>query len=397
MNNITLNSQQQKTLEIINRGDNIFLTGVAGSGKSTLLKHFISQVEKQFGPEVIGVTASTGKAAETIQGITIHSFLGLGIDKQFPDKYYQRIKDEVIKKVQKIKYLVIDEISMVNQSLFTMIDYSLKQIRFSRKPFGGVQLIICGDIFQLPPVITKEDQQFFQTGNLFFDSKSFQNNNFTICYLTENMRSGGKLDELLNLIRSQKDLLQCREIVETRNILSHPELSPSEGILKLCALNSQVDQYNYEQNPHHEKIGVGSKVMITQNDRSEERRYVNGTIGVVESIEGNFALVRKLEKSDGEENQDKNADENLVRVKRQILKLAYALTVHKAQGLTFDEPVLYDIEGTFESGQGYVGLSRATKLENLFISGSIQENPKLFDLNEKCKMQDQKFLEESEV
>ena len=406
--NFILTKEFEQTYKLINDTNaNLFITGKAGSGKSTLLEYFIQNTNKNF------VTlAFQGITAIKAKGQTIHSFF------KFPPHFItkENIKELRDKKViQNLDTILIDEISMVRADLFDAIDLSLKKNRNNNKPFGGVQIILFGDVMQIDPIVGADDEvmQKFYPGPFFFNSNSFSKDDFKQFELTKIFRQSDKtFVDLLNKIRMNKvdnndlDLLNKR-LIEFEN-------TPKETII-LAPTNRKVDDINntnlyrlktpthnynaiikgtWKDKEHPVKkeiiLKVGSQVMITKNDVDEPKRWVNGTLGVVSFLSKDQIKVNIKDKvfSIGKTKWDKyiyqfsGSKVNTKSVGSFIqfpIKLAWATTIHKAQGQTFDK-VCIDLDtGSFAHGQTYVALSRAKSINGITLLRRINKKDIIFD------------------
>jgi len=407
--NFILTKEFEQTYKLINDTNaNLFITGKAGSGKSTLLEYFIQNTNKNF------VTlAFQGITAIKAKGQTIHSFF------KFPPHFItkENIKELRDKKViQNLDTILIDEISMVRADLFDAIDLSLKKNRNNNKPFGGVQIILFGDVMQIDPIVGADDEvmeKFYPDGPFFFNSNSFSKDDIKQLELTKIFRQSDKtFVDLLNKIRMNKvdnndlDLLNKR-LVESEN-------TPKETII-LAPTNRKVDDINntnlyrlktpthnynaiikgtWKDKEHPVKkeiiLKVGSQVMITKNDVDEPKRWVNGTLGVVSFLSKDQIKVNIKDKvfSIGKTKWDKYIYQfsggkiNTKPVGSFIqfpIKLAWATTIHKAQGQTFDK-VCIDLDtGSFSHGQTYVALSRAKSINGITLLKRINKKDIIFD------------------
>jgi len=406
--NFILTEEFEQTYKLINdTNSNLFITGKAGSGKSTLLEYFRQNTNKNF-----ATLAFQGITAIKAKGQTIHSFF------KFPPHFItkENIKELRDKKViQNLDTILIDEISMVRADLFDAIDLSLKKNRNNNKPFGGVQIILFGDVMQIDPIVGADDEvmQKFYPGPFFFNSNSFSKDDFKQFELTKIFRQSDKtFVDLLNKIRMNKvdnndlDLLNKR-LIEFEN-------TPKETII-LAPTNRKVDDINntnlyrlktpthnynaiikgtWKDKEHPVKkeiiLKVGSQVMITKNDVDEPKRWVNGTLGVVSFLSKDQIKVNIKDKvfSIGKTKWDKYIYQfsggkiNTKPVGSFIqfpIKLAWATTIHKAQGQTFDK-VCIDLDtGSFAHGQTYVALSRAKSINGITLLKRINRKDIIFD------------------
>lgn len=379
---------QDCALDIMKLGHNIFLTGEAGTGKTFILNKYIEYLR---GHSVkVAVTASTGIAATHINGQTIHSWCGIGIKTHLNRDDILRILRErrICKNVEQASVLIIDEISMLHADTIDAIDTITKSIRNNTNPFGGLQVVMCGDFFQLPPVSSNV--------KFAFESPAWQNAEFKICYLTDQKRQSD--DGLLRILKEIRSNAVSKESID---ILSSLKGNESQFKTALFTKNINVDEYN-ESNlnelpgklntfrmkrsglefrvkslvknclaPDLLKVKMGAKVIFVKN--SEDRSYVNGTLGeVVGYCDYGFPIVRTINDLDVKTKlAEWSYEENgLVRasISQIPIRLAWALTIHKSQGMTLDAAKI-DLSNAFEAGMGYVALSRVKTLDNLQLLG----------------------------
>ena len=400
------NMTQDEALTILKSGANVFLTGEPGSGKTYTINRYVSYL-RSHGIEP-AITASTGIAATHIGGVTIHSWSGIGIRSRLAAGDLKNIATNryVKKRINKACVLIIDEISMLPPQTLQMIDSICREVKKNHQPFGGLQIVLVGDFFQLPPV-TKQAFEIEEQGELFkelpqrfaYDAPVWAQTEFVTCYITEQYRQDdSNLVLLLSKIRANKFDTDSLKHIEKRkiDIKNYPADAP-----KLYSHNADVDSMNNEmlakvpdeqklysmETKGHERLiavmkkgclspdrlylKVGAAVMFTKNNPKEG--YVNGTLGVVESYNKKGMPVVKLR--DGKCIQVAYADwsvEEEGKVKGTLsqlpLRLAWALTVHKSQGISLDEAVI-DLSKVFEFGQGYVALSRVRRLSGLHLIG----------------------------
>lgn len=410
----TLTDEQKlifNTLETTN--DNYFVTGNAGTGKSFLLRYFIANTKKKK-----AVVAPTGMAALNVQGQTIHSFFGLDIGVQDPtntDSLYQGMTDRIEENLTSIDTLVIDEVSMVRVDVMDMIDAKLRVIRKNEKPFGGVQLICFGDLFQLPPVVGRSKQVYQYIKDVyhtifFFGAPVFYNNPLKRLTLTKVLRQNDdKFIDILNKIRKGDNSLsvlntinhckKCSSETECITLTPTNRLASIINGKKMASLPNEASvtyvgevdgKYELEDIPTEQPLVLkkGVQVMFVKNDK--DKRWVNGTIGTVEELSDNMIKVClknedtvstvDVEKVTFEkyeqvyDSKSKKFEKILVGSFTQFpLKLAYAITIHKAQGKTFDSVNIdYSGMGAFDAGQTYVALSRCKSLDNLYLERPLK-------------------------
>lgn len=380
---------QEKALEILKTGNNVFLTGEPGAGKSYLIEQFVNYLKNK--GIKYAITASTGIAATQIEGTTIHSWSSIGIKESLKLSDYYSIKNNpwAMARIIRTEVLIIDEISMLKSKFIDNLDSLLKFVFNNQDPFGGLQIVFVGDFFQLPPV-TKIDEEVFA-----FQSDAWKKANLSICYLTDQYRqSDGEFLELLRSIRKG-------EINESqKQLLAKTALNPKSET-QLFTHNASVDHINKSElrkidHPMHSfkmltkgnpfiikgliknclspellELKVDAIVMFTKNN--PDANYYNGTIGkvtgfnkdglpIVLTKDGNTVHVTKKKW----EFEDENG--NISWIKQIPLKLAWAITVHKSQGMSLDTANI-DLSQAFEYGQGYVAISRLRSLQGLHLIG----------------------------
>ncbi len=389
---------QKTAFEILKTGRNVFITGSAGTGKTFLLNLYIDYLKKY--NINFSVVAPTGIAASHLNGQTIHSFFGLGIKEEIDDYYLSFLleKKYLYERFEKIEVLIIDEISMVSKKMFDSMDKILRAFKRTNKAFGGIQVIISGDFFQLPPV-SFSDKKFAHQSN------AWNQLDLKICYLEERYRQEDELFiKILDEIRLGRISDKYLEILrKTKNN------SLNENITKLYTHNIDVDKINKkkleeidEKPVFYEAIEKGSKKYIKKiytgsliSDKIElkkgalvvfiknnyEKKYINGSLGKVVGFEKDFdknPIVELL--SDGRkiivEKEEWSYEDGEGKVKARVkqipLRLAWALTIHKSQGMTLDGAEI-DLSKSFEFGQSYVALSRVKNLSGLKIL-SVSKN-----------------------
>ena len=411
---------QDKALEILKSGKNVFLTGEPGAGKTYTINLFTEFLRRRY--TNYAVTASTGIAATHINGMTIHSWSGLGIKEVITDADVARIatRPYVVKRLLSAQVLIIDEVSMLNAQAINNLDKVLSSIRggilsnFQGKPFGGIQVIFVGDFFQLPPV-TKSGETMFA-----FESKAWQSAELEICYLTEQYRQSDQLFlEILTAMRKgtitdshKKTLAEKREKGKvsarlfTHNIdvdnINSMELAKIQGELKTFNMMSQGIPFLVEilekqcLSPKTLVLKQGAIVMFTRNNFDEG--YVNGTLGEIVGFDGDLPVVKI---KDGNRITATPAEWSIeddgavkARISQIPLRLAWAITVHKSQGMSLDAATV-DLSKAFECGQGYVAISRVRSLAGLHIEGRIHS--KAFETHPKVVEQDKIFRTKSEI
>lgn len=413
--------QQQKALAILKSGKNVFLTGSAGTGKTYVLNQYIDYLKER--KVKVAVTASTGIAATHMNGMTIHSWSGIGVKEFISSRNLASMNSKKYLKnhLEKVKVLIIDEISMLHKNQINAVDVVLRYFKKNEDAFGGIQIVVCGDFFQLPPI----GQQGETSKDKFaFMSEAWVKAKLSVCYLTEQYRqSDNDLNLILNEIRTG-DL--SNKSFKTLNNASQNVLDKDVEPTKLYTHNYDVDRVNAQhlsqltgtvkkfkaKTSGNKKLietlknsvlageelvfKIGAKVMFVKNDK--EHRYVNGSLGkIIGFTDKGFPSVKLLNgKTITTEIENWSImDDNgktLASYNQIPLRLAWAITVHKCQGMTLDAAEI-DLSKTFETGQGYVALSRLKKLENLKLIGLNEMALKVDSLANKA---DKRFQELSD-
>lgn len=398
---------------------NIFLTGKAGTGKTTFLNDFVKRTEKKY-----VVVAPTGIAAINAGGVTIHSMFGLplrtfiptteridqNLANNIPDLLtHFRYRKDKLKLLRELDILIIDEVSMLRADVLDMMDYSLKFVRRNQKAFGGVQVLFIGDLFQLPPVVRDEYilSRYYKSA-FFFDSYALKESPLVTVELTKVFRQKDeKFLEILNHIRDGNPYDIDFDLLNERYI---PDFEPhAESYVYLTSHNKMADEINRKkldslpgksyfyqaqitgnfkesQYPNDESLELraGSQIMFIRNDASGDQRYFNGKLAEVLRLDEDDVWVRiegddrefKLKPEVWEQkayslDADKNIKEEVLGSFVQYpVRLAWAVTIHKSQGLTFDRLII-DAGNSFASGQVYVALSRCRTLEGIVLKSKI--------------------------
>lgn len=410
--------QQSQALTILSAGANAFLTGAPGSGKTFLLNEFVNKARHD--GACVAMTASTGIAATHINGQTIHSWSGVGVSTYMTESLMRRIKTRRRRQIEGTDILVIDEVSMMHAWLFDMVDQVCRAVRHSPEPFGGIQVVLSGDFFQLPPVSSTSQAADIMSGSDFLEAREpyvragknpegfvteslvWDELDPVICYLTEQHRQDdGQLLTVLTDIREGGVTQEDHDVLATR-IGRVP--APGLVAVHLFPVNKQADTLNdrrlaaIDEDAHHYQatsrgeerlverlkknmlapadlaLKTGAAVMALRND--QDHQYVNGSIGTVTGFtstarggwpivsfqNGNVVTMKPAawETTDG--------DTVLASVSQVPLRCAWGITIHKSQGMTLDRAVM-DLRRTFAPGMGYVALSRVESLDGLYLSG----------------------------
>lgn len=412
---------QEEALSILKTGANVFLTGEPGSGKTHTINKY-SNYLKSHGVEP-AITASTGIAATHLGGLTIHSWSGIGIKDRLTEYDLDKIasSEYISKRVRKAKVLIIDEISMLSPDTLDMVDAVCREVKQSGESFGGMQVVFVGDFFQLPPIVKKNfdddhNQEIFPDqgrGRFAFESNAWRRAKPIVCYLSEQHRQGDKkFLDLLTSIRKNQWKVEHREILERRKV-NISEVSKNTP--KLFSHNVDVDGVNNNElakisgesetfsmleegngilvsilkkgclSPESLALKTGASVMFTKNNHKEG--YMNGTLGTIESFStytNNPIVKTRSGRLIEVEKADWNIEDNgkiKAKISQLPLRLAWAITVHKSQGMSLDEAVM-DLSKVFEYGQGYVALSRVRSLSGLYLLGlnekALKVHPDVF-------------------
>lgn len=388
----------------------LFLTGKAGTGKTTFLREVVRYTKKK-----CIVLAPTGIAAVNAGAMTIHSFFqfGLGpfVQGVIEPKSDFRINKSKLELIRHLQLLIIDEVSMVRADLMDHIDVELRRIRRNSKPFGGVQLLMIGDLQQLPPIAHGgEDEllrQYYKT-LYFFSSAALKSMKYSCIELKNVYRQTDR--HFIDILNHARDCTLTSQDISDLNARYVPGFSPKpeDGYIRLMTHNRQVDYVNEtelekldskpytfvaavtgtfpeESYPTADSLTLkkGAQVMFIKND--PERRFINGTLGEVKSIDKNSIAVRLAESGtvidvepmewqniryQFDEESKEISSKQIGRFKQYPLKAAWAITVHKSQGLTFDKAII-DVHAAFSPGQAYVALSRCRTLDGLVLSSPV--------------------------
>jgi len=406
---------QTQAFKILKSGANVFLTGSAGTGKTFLLNKFIKYLKDE--QIKAGITASTGIASTHIGGTTIHSWSGIGIAKDIDDpkiKKFLKRRSPKWKEIRDTKVLIIDEISMLDSERLSLIDRVCREIKDPFLPFGGIQLVVCGDFFQLPPI----NDGIEEKSQLAYNSPVWRKARFKVCYLEKQYRQDDKeFINILNDIRSNRATVKTLEKINTR---LNQNIDGYEKVTKLYSHNRNVDNINslelskieeaekeYEMAykgpeklveilkkgclaPEILKLKKGAIVMFVKNNFKEG--YVNGTLGTVIGFENDFPIVKTIKGNrviamKAEWDFEKN-DEVLASIYQIPLRLAWAITIHKSQGMSLDAAEI-DLSKSFDYGMGYVALSRVRRLSSIKLMG-INENA--LKVNQEITEKDKEFI-----
>lgn len=397
-----LDDDQLKVLDLINKNKSILLVGMAGTGKSRIISELHEHTNKN-----VYITSTTGVSALNISGITLHSFLGIGLgDGTKEELFLKVVKNYPLKKIlnNPKTLIVIDEVSMLGVSLFEKIDYIFKKIRYNNKPFGGIQLLLSGDFLQLEPI---NDDTIY--------SHPLIKDHFEIVQLTKNYRQKGDnvYQNLLTNLRYNELTPEDITLLKSKTT----DICDNEEPVRIFTTNAAVNAYNAKYtNTNKEKeytykaVYKGSnqyyvsdvqkqfktknidvlvlkknlKVMLTKN-LDVKAGLVNGSLGTIIEFVGNLPKVQfnnGIKEVIGTSTWEMLLDNKVVATAKQIpLVIAYALTVHKCQGLTLNSAVI-DLRNSFAPHMIYVALSRVKNIDNLTL---LNFNENTININEQTK------------
>ena len=409
--------KQSLALEILLSGESALLTGPAGTGKTFVLNQFI-RASKDEG-KYVSVTATTGLAATHLGGTTIHAWAGIGVLDYLPDRFVDHIAKGRREIIEKTDILIIDEISMLHDYRLDMVDEVCRLVRKAPDvPFGGIQVVMSGDFFQLPPVNRAGSRE----GGFVVHSDAWRELNPVILYLDEQFRQR-EGDALLDILTSLRANNLRRHHAEKLLERTGYEPPTDADLTEFHTMNVDVDQINgrrlaelagdevqytqhttgsanYVENlqrsvlaPVELVLKLGALVMAVKNDQS--KRYANGSIGMVVDFEPatDYPVVQfrngrtVVMQPDTWELRD--GDKKRASISQIPLRLAWAITVHKSQGMTLDAARI-DLRKAFVPGMGYVALSRVRDIDNLYLTGinrtALQMSDEAYTIDERLKM-----------
>ena len=401
---------QELALAILLSGKSALLTGAAGTGKTYLLNKFIVHA-RAIGKKV-SVTATTGLAATHLGGNTIHSWSGIGVADELPNNFVERMSKTRKEVIGKTDVLIIDEISMLHDFRLDMVDEACRVVRETDEPFGGIQVVLSGDFFQLPPI----NRGASRDGGFVVTSRVWQELDPVILYLDRQYRQDDdQLLEILSALRSNDIRRHHAESLIARTEIDLPD----EDITELHTVNVDVDRINSDRlsslegdNHRFEQTSTGSKVYVENLQRSvlapssldlklgalvmavknsPNRAYANGSIGLVVDFEPltEYPIVQFRNGNEVTMVPDawelRDGERKRASISQIPLRLAWAITVHKSQGMTLDAARI-DLRKAFVEGMGYVALSRVRSLDTMYLYGinrmALQVSPDALAIDE---------------
>jgi ATP-dependent exoDNAse (exonuclease V) alpha subunit len=389
---------QQDALKILKAGRNVYLTGAAGAGKTYVINQYIQYLkEHKIYP---AITASTGIAATHIGGMTIHSWSGIGIKNDITDWDIDGMeqKQYLVKRITSAQVLIIDEVSMLSPNMLDMVDIVCKALRRDQRPFGGLQIVLSGDFFQLPPIVrgvASGQEEFADASN------AWKKADIRTCYITEQYRQAADpITDILNDVRDGSITAKSMKLLESRvgvdfedgvidpiRLYTHNANVDERNEKELANLSGNIETFEMTSKgskkiietlkkgvlaPETLQLKKGAKVMFVKNNF--EAGYVNGTLGEVVDFEFGRPVVKTQDHDEivvnPEEWMVEDGGKALASVSQVPLRLAWAITVHKSQGMSLDAAEI-DLSKAFAPGQGYVALSRLRSLSGLVLLNSI--------------------------
>lgn len=415
MTQLDLNPRFQQALDLLeDSNEHLFITGKAGTGKSTLL-----DLHRSRAPANMVVLAPTGVAALNVLGQTIHSFFAIrpGITPEKAAADGARAGRDKENKFKHLETLVIDEVSMVRAELMDCVDLFLQNARRRPEPFGGVRMVLFGDLYQLPPVVRPEDREYFSTvypSPFFFDSRAMRREEFSLRVLELDRVYRQHEEDFIELLNAIRDKSVTRDqLLRINQRVDPARTRPERGAVYLTTTNDLADAINHQElaalpgeawtftasdrgefpeswlpTTRELTLKIGAQVMFLNNDA--DRRWVNGTLGEVldfEIIDETTAVLVRQENGDEDwvtphtwemyrsfyDKDEKRLEQESVGAYTQMpLRLAWAVTIHKAQGKTFSRVVIDFGRGAFASGQAYVALSRCRTFQGITLKKPLK-------------------------
>jgi len=410
--------KQLEALAILKMGHNAFITGAAGSGKTHLLNEYIRYLRENSAQ--IGITASTGIAATHMGGTTIHAWSGLGIRDTLSAYDLEALEEKpyLWKRFENVHVLIIDEISMLHHYRLDLVDKIARSFKRTDRPFGGMQTILCGDFFQLPPVSRAGEKP----AHFCYHAEVWKELDLKVCYLEEQHRQeDGVYLDILNAIRDNTVSPETTRILATRKnqksesvaeptkLYTHNIDVDTENMCELEKVPGEIFEYAMTSKGRENLVAIlkksclapeklslkkGARVMFVKNNFEE--KYANGTLGIVEECTSLGIKVRLANKRIIDVKPASWRIEEDGKVKAEItqypLRLAWAITIHKSQGMSLDAAEV-DLSQSFEKGMGYVALSRVRTLGGLSLKGM---NMNALEVNAEVLLFDKQFREVSQ-
>lgn len=417
--NYNRDMRQKTALAILDSGKSVFLTGAAGSGKTHVLNTFIR--ESRADGKSVAVTASTGIAATHLGGNTIHSWSGVGIADKLHDRMVSDMSKSRQDQINKADILIIDEVSMLHDFRLDMVDEICRAVRGDSAPFGGLQVVLSGDFYQLPPINRGDSRE----GGFVTQSNVWEELDPVVCYLEEQHRQED--DELLDILTALRTNDLRRRHAEALMNRKQPRTPFDEQKTELYTRNIDVDSVNqaklnamdgdvheYEMSHTGRKSAVeslkksclapevlqlkqGAFVMFVKN--AQDKKYVNGTLGIVTGFdeETDRPIVEtkdgRLIQVEPDTWEMRDGEKKIAGVTQLPLRLAWAITIHKSQGMTLDGAHI-DLGSAFVPGMGYVALSRVKNLKSLTLGGL---NRTALTMHEDAHLLDEKLRRDSAI